>query len=295
MITATAAPAPKPATNGAPPPAAAEVPQDTPAKPPLPAAAATMELTPAGEVVAIGFDTVQGFNALQRVAKLFSASQLIPAIYQNNIANCSIALEMAFRMKASPLMVMQNLYIVHGNPGWSSKFLIASFNQCGRFTAIKYRWCGERGKPTWGCKAYAKEKATGEEVEGPTVTWLMAKAEGWVDKKGSKWLTMPDLMFMYRSAAFLVRTTAPELTMGLPTAEEVEDLGDVPSETAAPHGVAGLKSLLPPAQQEDPHDPATGEVKAAAGEEPAAGAEPSAEEQAEIRAQEAAEAAAAQK
>ena len=62
------------------------------------------------------------------------------------MGNAIIALEMATRMNASPLMVMQNLYIVYGNPCWSSKFLIATFNQCGRFEAIKYRPTGEKGQ-----------------------------------------------------------------------------------------------------------------------------------------------------
>jgi hypothetical protein len=51
----------------------------------------------------------------------------------------------------------------------------------------------------------------------------MAKAEGWVDKNGSKWKTMPEQMFRYRAASFLIRTTAPEIGMGLLTADEAED------------------------------------------------------------------------
>ena len=188
-----------------------------------PARAQTLELNQRGEIVHIGFDTVPGFEALQRIATGFSKSSLVPKAYQGNIANCAIAVEMALRMKASPLMVMQNLYIVHDNPSWSSKFLIASFNQVGRFTSIKYKWTGETGKPNRACQAWAKEKATGEILEGPVVSWDMVVAEGWNSKNGSKWKTMPDLMFMYRAAAFLVRTTAPELTMGLPAAEESED------------------------------------------------------------------------
>ena len=36
-----------------------------------------------------------------------------------------IAQNMARRMGADLLMVMQNLYVVHGRPGWSAQFLIA--------------------------------------------------------------------------------------------------------------------------------------------------------------------------
>ena len=55
----------------------------------------------------------------------------------------------------------------------------------------------------------------------------MAKEENWYQKSGSKWKTLPELMPQYRSAAFLVRAYAPELSMGLQTIEEVEDIRKV--------------------------------------------------------------------
>lgn len=256
-------------TNGTtPPPAAALVPVEP----------KDIEVT--GPDVAVGFDTVQGFNALQRIARLFSSSSLVPDIYKSNIANTGIALEMAFRMRANPLMVMQNLYVVHGTPGWSSKFLIATFNQCGRFTAVRYEWTGEPGKPNRGCKAWATEKSTGQRVEGPLVDWTMVVAEGWSAKKGSKWLTMPELMFMYRAAAFMIRTTAPELTMGLSTAEEEYDRDPEATHEAyvTAKGVAALKALVR-APDEPPHDLKTGEITEPAKEQaPAEAAKTAADE-----------------
>ena len=52
----------------------------------------------------------------------------------------------------------------------------------------------------------------------------MAKAEGWLTKTGSKWQTMPELMLKYRAAAFFGRLYAPEVLMGMQTAEEVIDI-----------------------------------------------------------------------
>lgn len=167
-----------------------------------------------------GFTTGANWELAQRIAKAFAASDMVPQSYRGNVQNCIIALDMANRMGASPFMVMQNLYIVHGTPGWSSKFLIASFNQSGRFSAIRYEWSADRSE----CTAWAIEKATGERIIGPKVTMEIAKAEGWSTKNGSKWKTMPDLMLMYRAAAFLVRTYAPEIAMGFLTAEEAEDI-----------------------------------------------------------------------
>jgi hypothetical protein len=77
-------------------------------------------------------------------------------------------------------MVMQNLHIIHGRPSWSSTFVIAAINGCGKFTAL--RFVGDLDK---GIKAVATEKATGETVEGPAVTMAMANAEGWVIRQAA--------------------------------------------------------------------------------------------------------------
>ncbi len=175
------------------------------------------------------FSSPEGFEAAQRMARALTSSTMVPERYRgaDNMGNAIIALEMAQRMSASPLMVMQNLYMVHGNPGWSSKFLIATFNHCGKFTAIRYEWKGTAGKTDRACRAYAIEKSTGERVEGPVIDWGLVNAEGWASKSGSKWKTMPEKMFAYRAAAWMIDTVAPELSMGLPAADNLEDIIDL--------------------------------------------------------------------
>lgn len=188
---------------------------------------------------AIGFASNSGFELAQRVAKAFASSTLVPKEFQGNIANCMIAAEMANRIGVSPLMAMQNLHVIQGKPSWSAKFLIAAFNGCGRFTSIRYEWQGARGEKNWGCRAWATEKSTGERIQSSWVTWDIVEKEGWNKKSGSKWLTMPEHMFSYRAAAWLVNTHAPELSMGLSTADEVQDIVTPPEKDITP----------PPAEQ----------------------------------------------
>ena len=183
--------------------------------------------------VTAGFQSAEGFALLQRMANMFVGSTLVPEQFrgQNNFGNCVIALNMAQRLGADPLMVMQNLYVVYGTPSWSSKFMIAMFNQCGRYESIHYEETGEKGTDTQGVIAWAKEKSTGEILKGPEVTIKTAKDEGWYVKNGSKWKTMPGQMLRYRAAAWFIRTTAPELSMGLQTVDEVTDTIDVTPQT----------------------------------------------------------------
>lgn len=171
------------------------------------------------------FQSIESFEAVQRMAKLLCASSIVPQSYRENLGDAVIALEMANRIGANPLAVMQNLYIVHGKPAWSSQFLIACSNASGKFaTPIRYLFSGEGDE--YGCQAWAIDKS-GEKLMGTKVTIGMAKVEGWTAKNGSKWKSMPDQMLTYRAATFFVRAYAPELTMGIQTDSEIIDIAPV--------------------------------------------------------------------
>lgn len=198
------------------------------------------------------------FELQQRKIKPYAQSDLVPQAFRGNISNCMIAFDMAKRMGANVLSVMQNLYVVHGTPAWSAKFAISMFNTCGRFSAIRYRFGGEGEE--YGCTAFSTELSTGEVIESPKITWKLVKAEGWLNKNGSKWKTMPDLMFRYRAAAYLIATTAPELLNGLRTQEEMEDtmpsvqVGKAKADKAADALESALKAdgeVVPTPEAED--------------------------------------------
>ena len=171
-----------------------------------------------------GFFSAAAIKQLKVLTTIFSKSSLVPQAYRNNESDCAIVLNLASRMNADPLMMLQNVYVVHGTPALSSKMLIALFNSCGRFGSIHYHETGKKGTDTQGIIAWAKELATGDILEGPEVTIAVAKAEGWYSKNGSKWQTMPEQMLRYRAASWFIRTTAPELSVGLQTDDEVIDV-----------------------------------------------------------------------
>jgi hypothetical protein len=164
------------------------------------------------------------FNQLYRVANVFAASDIVPEHYRNKPANCFLALQMATRLEIEPMMFIQNSYIVHGKPGLQAVVSIALVNSRGPFTGpIQWKFAGTIKDKTRQCTAYATHKVTGEVCE-VTVSWAMVEAEGWNKKTGSKWLSIPDLMFQYRSASFLAKLYCPEVILGLPTAEELQDI-----------------------------------------------------------------------
>lgn len=208
----------------------------------------------------------------QREGKALAASSMVPKAYQDNLPNVLIAMEVASRIGASVFAVMQNLDIIHGNPSWRATFLIGTVNACGRFTPIRFRFEGKEGTASWGCRAVATDRESGELCEGTLVTIKMANDEGWSSKAGSKWKTMPEQMLRYRAAAFWVRVYAPELSLGMRTSDENEDIGPTDASVTMRQAepalqVSALASKFSPpivptttAPNEPPHDPETGEV-----------------------------------
>lgn len=207
----------------------------------------------------------EAWGLVQRKAKAFASSTLVPQQYQGNIPNVIIAMEMSERTGASVMMVMQNLDIIHGTPSWRAKFLIATVNNSGRFTPLRFRWQGKEGTEDWGCRAYAKDRENNEECVGALVTMRMAKEEGWSTKQGSKWRTMPEQMLMYRAASFWTRTYAPELSLGMATSEEVSDMTGSPLADAPAALMPGDNKSLEAELLGETVDPDTGEIVKAGG------------------------------
>lgn len=168
------------------------------------------------------------FNQLLRVADMLSKTSIIPQTYQGKPQDCFVAIEMAIRMNLSPMVVMQNMYVVKGKPSWAGQACTMLINSCGKFRDVKHIYTGEKGTENRGCYVEATRIDDSEKITGVEVTIQMAKAEGWTSN--SKWRNMPELMLAYRASAFFARVYCPEALMGVQTYEEVEDVaGDRPT------------------------------------------------------------------
>ena len=148
---------------------------------------------------------------------------MVPTQYQRRPENCFIALDLASRMGVSPMMVMQNLYIIQGKPSWSGSAMGALLRASGYFRRVEVVYVGTEGKDDWGAYVQAERISTGNMVKGATVSISIAKKEGWYQKAQSKWQSMPEIMLAYRAYAWFGRVHAPELLMGLHATDELDD------------------------------------------------------------------------
>ena len=168
------------------------------------------------------FGTSDNFVMAMQMAKGLSGSTLVPREYQGNECNCLIAVDIAIRLNTSPFVVMQNLDVIQGRPSWRSQALIGMINASKRYDMeLQFEETKDKNGKPFSCQCWTTRK--GRRVDGPVVDMDMAIAEKWVEKNGSKWKTMPQVMLRYRAAAFFSRMNCPEISMGLYTNDEVVD------------------------------------------------------------------------
>lgn len=168
------------------------------------------------------FGTSDNFIMACQMAKALAQSTLVPSEYRNNESNCLIAIDLSQRLGASPFLVMQNLDVIQGKPSWSAKALIGMINASGKYDfELQFDEKNDANGKPFSCQCWTEKK--GRKVTGPVIDMNMARDEKWVDKNGSKWKTMPQVMLRYRAASFFSRMNCPEISMGIYTSDEIID------------------------------------------------------------------------
>lgn len=195
------------------------------------------------------FDDPNAFGGFLQMATALSKAAFVPKAFQNSPESCLIAIDLSRRLGISPLALLPHLYVIDNKPAFSSQFLITLVNRSGLFERLDWergvdgdvqihigKW-NDKAKhvdvvdgptvPNVWAVAKLVERRTRREYKSPRVDVAFADRNGWTAKLGSKWLTMPEQMVAYRSAAMLIRSVCPEVTLGLFAAEDVADGADV--------------------------------------------------------------------
>uniref|UniRef100_A0A6H2A6G0 Putative DNA recombination protein n=1 Tax=viral metagenome TaxID=1070528 RepID=A0A6H2A6G0_9ZZZZ len=175
----------------------------------------------------------QRFEFAQRIGNMLAKSTMVPEHFRANLGNCLIALNLAERLGIDVFALMQTSYVVKGRPGFEAKLLIAIFNAKSKLFMPPLRWEFKGDFPYGqdaGCRAYAKDKETDENLYGEWIDFKMIKKMGWYDKKGpdgtvdgNMWRSIPGQMYRYRAASFFINVYEPGLKMGIRTVDELED------------------------------------------------------------------------
>ena len=174
-----------------------------------------------------------------QVADTLCRSSIVPKRFSGDQGGTLIALDIAARMHTNPLMIMQNLYVVQGSPSFSGQFAIAAMRTCPKYKDFRFEYLNGKDY-TAGMRVVGIRADGGPDDIGASITPDMPAKFGW----GPMWQKMPEQMYKYRAASWFVRTFCPEVLMGLPTTDELEDMPEGPgmrNVTPKKRGIAGAK------------------------------------------------------
>ena len=201
----------------------------------------------------------ESFPQMMQVSEALAHSSIVPQRFQNDPGSVLIALDMAARSNLNPLMVMQNLYTVYGTPSFSGKFALTLLRRSGLFSRLGFEY-RENGNWEAGVRLVAVS-LDGETTEfGPWIDKPLVLAMGWLSKNDSMWKKMPDQMARYRAASWFCNTNCPEVLMGLPTMEELEESPEVlrnvsPAEGKVSRARGGMQPGSPALKVSKPAQP----------------------------------------
>jgi hypothetical protein len=193
------------------------------------------------------------FPEMMQFCDFVSRSELVPDAYKGKPANVMLAMLAGQRLGYDPFTMMQESDVLHGRVTLRSRALANLVAAKGVRISYETQPTGKAPvqfqngtvMPDIRCRAIFTYP-DGAVFHGAWVSFAMAKAEGWIDRKGSKWTNLPEQMLRYRAVALADRASGAS---GSPmmTSEEVQDIpfSEVTPPPSAP-------PTIPPASQKPP-------------------------------------------
>lgn len=157
---------------------------------------------------------------LYRSAKAFAASKVVPDHFRGDPDSCFVVLAMARRHGEDPLALLQNMYLVHGRPGFFTEYLIARARQQG----LDLRWRVVQGqapvKDLQNVEVTCYVHGDTDPDRATKLSTADAVRAGWT--KSDQYKHNMERMLRWRTASWWISLYAPHIKHGLPTVEDME-------------------------------------------------------------------------
>lgn len=235
------------------------------------------------------FDT-DSFEHMQRIATMMARAPLVPQALKGNspeeaIANCFLVTNQARNWQMEPFAVAQCCSVVSGKLMYEGK-LVAAVIRAKLGLDLHYWTTGEKGKDDF--RVYASDQpfdqalvdqlAPGKTILGKRI---VDGSVGEWKTTNEKWKSQPDIQLRYRAARVWCRVFEPAVMLGVYTDDELDAgwerrdarrdggqpgpkaLSSGFGEEATPRAIEGKAVEVrrdEPQAEEEPHDPATGEL-----------------------------------
>jgi hypothetical protein len=167
-----------------------------------------------------GFDG-NSFELMQRLATLMASSTLVPehlrkGTPQERLANCFLVVNQANRWGMDPFAVAQSVAVIAGKLCYEGK-LVAAVLAAKLGVKLRYEWDNQPGEKLG--------IVVSGDIDGATQSVRGTAAEWKTTRQGTPWIpSQYRKMLAYRGAREWARLYAPEVMLGIYTADELGDL-----------------------------------------------------------------------
>jgi|TARA_X000001388_G_scaffold68390_1_gene56170 hypothetical protein len=159
-------------------------------------------------------------DQLERLAKQFAASNLVPKSYMGKPLDCLVAMQAGISMGLNAFQALQNIAVINGRPTIWGDALIGLVRRHPDCKGIQETIDGEGDERTATCTVKRSQNGEIEEIT-KTFSWKDAKRADLTTR--GPWKSYPDRMLQMRARGFALRDAFSDAMAGVITREEVED------------------------------------------------------------------------
>lgn len=170
---------------------------------------------------------VTSWEEMQRMAKAFSASALIPQHLQGKFTDVLVILQTAKEMNIAPMQALGGINVIKGKPSVSPELQLALIRSKCPDAFIKIETDDEKEEVR--C-TMAPSKARMD--EGFTSIWNMKRANQMGLAQNDNYKKQPLTMLRWRACGEAARTIFPHITRGFYNTEEALDLDGPPAKAS---------------------------------------------------------------
>ena len=164
----------------------------------------------------------QDFEGLYRVADIMAQSGMVPTSYRNNPAMVFVAVQMGMEIGLSPMMAVQNIAVINGNPCLWGDAVLAVVSGSDLMDDMEETTEGNFPDDNFKCICRVVRKGR----KTPIIREYSiadAKQAGLFGSSKDNWKKHPKRMLQMRARSHALRDGFPDLLKGIKVREEVMD------------------------------------------------------------------------
>lgn len=197
------------------------------------------------QTVGILVEWAQATDAAYQMAQKLANTSFVPAKYRGKPAEMAAAMLAGAELGIDPMASMRAFHDIQGTPRPAAETLRAVVQSHGHDIRLV-----EASSTKVVMKGRRKEHAD-DPTAWNVVEWTIEQATlAGFPKKNPNWGTQPKAMLIARATTEVCKLTASDAIMGMPSAEEAQDSGEIEYAPAAPRVTAA--EILGSAAEEAP-------------------------------------------